>query len=91
MEVLGASAQEWIDGGVRIIPGSKGHPAQEYPLYSNAEKAAEGMIGDHPATTLVLTAKSLPNVQAGSVVLYRKFQVGQIIDVQPKANALALG
>ena len=24
MEVLGASAQEWVDGGVRIIPGSKG-------------------------------------------------------------------
>jgi len=86
MEVLGASAQEWVDGGVRIIPGSKGNPTQEYPLYSNAEKAAEGMIGDHPATTLVLTAKSLPNVQAGSVVLYRKFQVGQIVDVQPKAN-----
>jgi len=41
MEVLGASAQEWIDGGIRVLPGSKGTPSGQYPLYSNAEKAAE--------------------------------------------------
>lgn len=86
MEVLGASAQEWVDGGVRIIPGTKGAPAQKYPLYSNAEKAAEGIQGEQPGATLTLTAKSLPDVQTGSVVLYRKFQVGQIVNVRPKAN-----
>ncbi|MDN5681860.1 MAG: MlaD family protein, partial [Ewingella sp.] len=86
MEVLGASAQEWVDGGVRIIPGGKGEPAKKYPLFSNAEKAAEGIQGEQPGATLTLTAKSLPDVQAGSVVLYRKFQVGQIVDVTPKAN-----
>lgn len=86
MEVLGASAQEWIDGGVRIMPGSKGAPTQKYPLYSNAEKAVEGIQGEQPGATLTLTAKSLPDVQAGSIVLYRKFQVGQIVNVTPKAN-----
>ncbi|MFI8418185.1 MlaD family protein [Serratia sp. NPDC078593] len=86
MEVLGASAQEWLDGGIRIIPGSKGEPATQYPLYSNAEKANAGIIGNKPKPTLTLTATSLPDVQAGSVVLYRKFQVGEIVDVRPKAN-----
>ncbi|VEA73259.1 Uncharacterised protein [Serratia rubidaea] len=26
-------------------------------------------------------------MQTGSVVLYRKFQVGEILDIRPKANA----
>ena len=86
MEVLGASAQEWIDGGIRIMPGSKGAPSGQYPLYSNAEKAEQGILGEKPTTTLTLTAKSLPDVQTGSVVLYRKFQVGEIVNVRPKAN-----
>lgn len=86
IEVLGASAQEWVDGGIRIIPGSKGAPSGQYPLYSNAEKAAEGIQGEQPVTTLTLVAKSLPDIQTGSVVLYRKFQVGQIINVRPKKN-----
>ncbi len=86
MEVLGASAQEWVDGGVRIIPGSKGEPGGQYPLYANSEKAEEGIVGNAPSTTLTLSATSLPDVQAGSVVLYRKFQVGEIVNVRPKAN-----
>ncbi|WP_260515097.1 PqiB family protein [Serratia fonticola] len=86
VQVLGASAQEWLDGGVRLIPGGKGAPEAQYPLYSNAEKAAEGIVGNSPVPTLTLTATSLPDVQAGSVVLYRKFQVGEIVNVRPKAN-----
>ncbi|MDQ9128241.1 MlaD family protein [Serratia fonticola] len=86
VQVLGASAQEWLDGGVRLIPGGKGEPDAQYPLYSNAEKAAEGIVGNNPLPTLTLTAASLPDVQAGSVVLYRKFQVGEIVNVRPKAN-----
>ncbi|EIC85443.1 PqiB family protein [Serratia sp. M24T3] len=86
MEVLGASAQEWIDGGIRVMPGTKGTPSGQYPLYSNSEKATDGIIGDKPATTLTLTAKSLPDIQTGSVVLYRKFPVGEIVNVRPKTN-----
>ncbi|MEB7885221.1 PqiB family protein [Serratia fonticola] len=86
VQVLGASAQEWLDGGVRLIPGGKGEPDAQYPLYSNVEKAAEGIVGNSPLPTLTLTATSLPDVQAGSVVLYRKFQVGEIVNVRPKAN-----
>nr|WP_024968296.1 PqiB family protein [Pantoea sp. IMH] len=86
MEVIGASAREWVDGGIRLEPGSKGEPQKRYPLYANADKAAEGITTDRLPTTLTLTANSLPDIQAGSVVLYRKFQVGQIVDVIPKAN-----
>lgn len=86
VNVQGASAQEWLDGGVLIIPGGKGEPARQYPLYANADKAAAGITGDAPLPTLTLTATSLPDVQAGSIVLYRKFQVGEIVNVRPKAN-----
>ncbi|VXC78364.1 conserved hypothetical protein [Enterobacterales bacterium 8AC] len=86
VQLLGASAQEWLDGGVQLIPGSKGEPAVQYPLFSNAEKAAAGIVGNMPAATLTLAAASLPDVQTGSVVLYRKFQVGEIVNVRPKAN-----
>ena len=86
MEVLGASAQEWIDGGIRVMPGTKGTPSGQYPLYSNSEKADQGIKGDKPSTTLTLIAKSLPDIQTGSVVLYRKFPVGEIVNVRPKTN-----
>ena len=87
MQVLGASAREWVDGGIRLEPGKQGHVKPFYPLYADAEKAKEGIIGDSPSTTLTLTASSLPDIQAGSVVLYRKFQVGEIVDVTPRTNA----
>ncbi|MCX8960038.1 PqiB family protein [Erwinia psidii] len=86
VEVLGASAREWVDGGIRLDPGSKGSLKNTYPLYANAEKAAEGITTSQLPATLTLTANSLPDIQAGSVVLYRKFQVGEIVDVTPQAN-----
>jgi len=87
MEVLGASAQEWLDGGVRILPGKQGPASSNYPLYSNLANAQQGILGTDPKATLTLTTSSLPDVQAGSVVLYRKFPVGQIIDIIPRADA----
>jgi len=87
MQVLGASAREWVDGGIRLDPGKRGAPKAAYPLFADAERAEEGIVGDGPSTTLMLTAKSLPDVQAGSVVLYRKFQVGEITKVTPRADA----
>lgn len=86
MEVLGASAGEWVDGGIRLDPGSKGSVKNSYPLYANAEKAEEGITTNQLPTTLTLTANSLPDIQAGSIVLYRKFQVGEIVEVIPQAN-----
>lgn len=86
VEFLGASASEWIDGGIRILPGTSGKMKSTYPLYANLEKALENSLSDLPTTTLTLTAETLPDVQAGSVVLYRKFEVGEVITVRPHAN-----
>lgn len=87
IKVLGASASEWVDGGIRIIPGDKGAIQSSYPLYANMEKAEENSLSNVPTTTLSLTAETLPDVQEGSVVLYRKFAVGEIISVKPRRNA----
>lgn len=87
VEFLGASASEWLSGGIRILPGDKGAVKTEYPLYANLDKALENSLGDLPTTTLTLSADTLPDVQAGSVVLYRKFEVGEVITVRPRANA----
>ncbi|EKN3346475.1 MlaD family protein [Yersinia ruckeri] len=86
IDVQGASAQEWFDGGIQMLSGGQGEPQSRYPLYSSIEKAQDGILGNAPATTLTLIASSLPDVQTGSVVLYRKFQVGEIVSVRPKAN-----
>lgn len=83
VRVLGTSAQEWLDGGVEVIPGAQGPAQSHYPLYGNREMAEQGIQGDRPNATLTLTASDLPDIQTGSIVLYRKFQVGEIVDVWP--------
>ena len=87
VEFLGASASEWVNGGIRILPGDKGPVRDSYPLYATLEKAVENSLSDLPTTTLTLSAETLPDVQAGSVVLYRKFEVGEVITVRPRADA----
>ena len=87
VEFLAASANEWLSGGIRILPGDKGEMKASYPLFANLDKALENSLSDLPTTTLTLTAETLPDVQAGSVVLYRKFEVGEVITVTPRANA----
>lgn len=87
VEFLAASANEWLSGGIRILPGNNGAMKPSYPLFANLDKALENSLSDLPTTTLTLTAETLPDVQAGSVVLYRKFEVGEIITVRPRADA----
>ncbi|MBN3137169.1 PqiB family protein [Pectobacterium punjabense] len=86
IQVLGASAQEWVSGGIQVLPGSKGEIQARYPLFSDLEKAEEGIRGATPSPTLTLVTDSLPDIQDGSIVLYRKFQVGEIMRVRPKAD-----
>lgn len=87
VELLGAAASDWVDGGIRVLPGDSGAVKQSYPLYANLERARENTQSEQPDATLTLSAQSLPDVQDGSVVLYRKFEVGEIVDIRPRANA----
>lgn len=48
IQVLGASAQEWVSGGIQVLPGSKGEIQARYPLFSDLEKAEEGIRGATP-------------------------------------------
>lgn len=87
VEFLGASASEWVNGGIRVLPGKNGEMKAAYPLYANLERAVENNQGELPTPTLTLVAASLPDVQPGSVVLYRKFEVGEVIAIRPRSNA----
>ena len=38
VEFLAASANEWLSGGIRILPGTKGDMKPDYPLYANLDR-----------------------------------------------------
>ncbi len=79
--------QNGLTAGYVFCRAIKGEMKASYPLYANLEKALENSLSDLPTTTVSLSAETLPDVQAGSVVLYRKFEVGEVITVRPRANA----
>ncbi len=87
VEFLGASASERINGGIRILPGDKGEMKASHILYANPGKALENSLSDLPTTTVSLRQRRCRMCRAGSVVLYRKFEVGEVITVRPRANA----
>lgn len=79
-----ATPQEWLDGGIHLIAGKGIETLPEtFPLYRNDDNAKSGVIGSAPSTTLTLNTNTLPDIQAGSVVLYRKFTVGEIVSIKP--------
>ncbi len=80
-----------IDGGIFVfLLSGTAREKMKLPTRSgaNLEKALENSLSDLPTTTLTLTAETLPDVRAGSVVPYRKFEVGEVITVRPRANTL---
>lgn len=86
IEVQGATPQEWLEGGIHLIQGTKGAPKEQYRLYRNDFFAKASINGNELPVTLTLKASSLPGIQKGSVVLYHQFQVGEITDVRPLMN-----
>lgn len=90
VESLNASASEWLSGDIRILPGTKGGVKKSYPLYANLEKAIGDNLSNLLITTVSLSAEMLSDVQAGSVALYRKFEVGKVINVRPRTNAFGI-
>ena len=61
---------------------------KKLPAVCQLEKAIENSLSDLPTTTVSLSAETLPDVQAGSVVLYRKFEVGEVISVRPSRRCV---
>lgn len=87
VRVQAGSPTDWLKGGVRLLSAqAKGEVKRSYPLYKNIENAQAGIISNDKQTTLTLTASQLNGIDKGSVVLYRDYQVGEVLSVVPKKN-----
>lgn len=73
-----------------VLPGTQGEPQARYTLFSDRDNAQEGIKGSTPSPTLTLVTESLPDIQEGSVVLCRKFQVGEIMRIPPGAETFKI-
>lgn len=81
VEFFGVSVLEWINGGIRILLGDKGEMKVSYLLYVNLEKVLENSFSDLFIIIVSLSVETLLDVQVGLVVLYCKFEVGEVIIV----------
>lgn len=82
-----SSPTQWIQGGVRLLNGNAtGEAKAQYPLYKDAESAENGIINPEKKATLTLSAKELSGISQGSVLLYRNFQVGEVLSIRPQKN-----
>ncbi|MHB7673158.1 MlaD family protein [Providencia stuartii] len=91
IQFQGATPQEWLDGGVHLLVGKGKEPLPEtFPLYRSDDNAKAGITGSSPTTTITLNTNTLPDIQAGSVVLYRQFTVGEIVSINPTKDGFAV-
>ena len=88
VRVKAGSPSDWIKGGVRLIADKQqnGKAKSSYPLYKDMDLAQAGITSNEKTATLVLSAKNLSGIDKGSLVLYRDFQVGEVLNVQPQKN-----
>ncbi|WP_373778685.1 MlaD family protein [Glaesserella sp.] len=87
VRVHAGSPSDWLKGGIRIIEGKAGStPKTTYPLYKDMDNAEAGITTTEKKATLTLSATELSGIDRGSVVLYRDFQIGEVLNVQPQKN-----
>ncbi|WP_150539390.1 PqiB family protein [Actinobacillus vicugnae] len=88
MRVQAGAPSDWLKGGIRLLTGkAQGEAKKQYPLYKDVESAEAGIVDAHKKTTLTLSAKNLAGIDKGSVVLYRNFQIGEVLKVRPQKNS----
>ena len=87
VRVQAGSPADWLKGGIRISNHQpEGQAKRVYPLYKDQDSADSGVVSDVKTTSLTLSAKELAGVGQGSLLLYRDFQIGEVLSVEPKAN-----
>ncbi|WP_226570626.1 PqiB family protein [Mangrovibacter yixingensis] len=91
VEFLAAPPAQWLNGGINLLAGNHGDAKTDYPLFANSQQAKDNQQNDVLTATLTLTADNLPDIQQGSVVLYRKFAVGQVISIKPHTGSFDVG
>ena len=83
-----ATPEKWLQGGVRVLmKQGQGKAKDSYPLYQNISNAEYGIIGNILTPTITLHTQTLPSIDKGSLVLYRQFEVGKILNIKPKINS----
>ncbi|MDG2957552.1 MlaD family protein [Exercitatus varius] len=84
VKVEAASPDKWLQGGIRVVNNNnQGKPLASYPLYQNQSNAEAGITTNVLTPTLTLTTTNLPSINKGSLVLYRQYEVGKILDIRP--------
>lgn len=87
LRVNAGAPADWLKGGIRLLPTkAQGAVQPSYPLYANIESAEAGITSHEKTATTTLTAKTLSGINKGSVVLYRDFQVGEVLAIEPQKN-----
>ena len=82
-----ANPNNWLAGGVRLLSSrGQGEAQASYPLYQNEDSAQAGITELNPTPTITLHTSALPSISKDSLVLYRQFEVGKILEVRPKTN-----
>lgn len=85
LRVQAGSPTDWLKGGVRILPSkSNSAPKSNYPLYKDIESAENGLVNSEKMASLTLNATELSGISVGSLLLYRQFQIGEVLKVRPK-------
>lgn len=88
LKIEAANPGTWLQGGIRIINNGKsqGEALENYPLYSSLSNAENGITNEEVNADITLTSTQLPSINKGSVVLYRQYEVGKILDVRPETD-----
>lgn len=87
LQVKAGSPSDWLKGGIRVLNHKpQGAVKAEYPLYADIESAEAGITSHEKSATLTLSAKNLSGISQGSVVLYRDFQIGEVLKIEPQKN-----
>lgn len=82
-----ATPEKWLQGGIRLISKKgQGAPLAQYPLYKDLDNAEAGILGGEETPSITLKTQTLPSISKGSLVLYRQFEVGKILDIRPTAS-----
>lgn len=87
LQVKAGSPSDWLKGGIRVLNlKPQGAVKAEYPLYADVDSAEAGITSLEKNATMTLSAKNLSGIDQGSVVLYRDFQIGEVLKIEPQKN-----
>ena len=86
-----ATPEKWLQGGIRVVAGkAKNAPKDTYALYRDLSNAEAGITDSQPKPTITLNTTNLPSINKGSLVLYRQYEVGKILDIRPQTQNFAV-